>query len=191
MSISKGDRKWFRFWAIQIQYPETLIPYSPKIRFSDICYQCACVLFDSSSWKFPIAILHEHLSYACYFMWSHNNIREVARYRALHDADCLPVYFRNPRSFELSSHQCSEECRHAAWETFQTFRMNLQLPQSADLTPNWKQQAPPKGRYLFYIYGSVHRCSILIIVQRDATQSSLVIILQVHSTCFGCQPRPR
>ena len=30
----------------------------------------------------------------------------------------------------------------------------------------------------------------LIIVQRDATQSSLLIILQVHSTCFGCQPHP-
>jgi len=29
--------------------------------------------------------------------------------------------------------------------------------------------------------------NILIIVQRDATQSSLFIILQVHSTCFGCQ----
>ena len=25
-------------------------------------------------------------------------------------------------------------------------------------------------------------------VQRDATQSSLFIILQVHSACFGCQP---
>jgi len=32
--------------------------------------------------------------------------------------------------------------------------------------------------------------TILIIVQRDATQSSLFIILQVHSTCFGCQPHP-
>ena len=31
---------------------------------------------------------------------------------------------------------------------------------------------------------------ILIIVQRDATQSSLFIILHVHCTCFGCQPRP-
>jgi len=31
---------------------------------------------------------------------------------------------------------------------------------------------------------------ILIIVQRDATQSSLFIILQIHSTCFGCQPHP-
>ena len=31
---------------------------------------------------------------------------------------------------------------------------------------------------------------ILITVQRDATQSSLFIILQVHSTCFGCQPHP-
>jgi len=31
---------------------------------------------------------------------------------------------------------------------------------------------------------------MLIILQRDATQSSLFIILQVHSTCFGCQPHP-
>ena len=30
----------------------------------------------------------------------------------------------------------------------------------------------------------------LIIVQRDPTQSSLFIILQVHSTCFGCQQDP-
>jgi len=32
--------------------------------------------------------------------------------------------------------------------------------------------------------------NILIIVHRDATQNSLFIILQVHSTCFGCQPHP-
>ena len=32
--------------------------------------------------------------------------------------------------------------------------------------------------------------SVLIIVQRDATKSSLFIILQVHSTCFGCQLHP-
>ena len=31
---------------------------------------------------------------------------------------------------------------------------------------------------------------ILTIAQRDATQSSLFIILQVHSTYFGCQPHP-
>ena len=29
-----------------------------------------------------------------------------------------------------------------------------------------------------------------ITVQRDATQSSLFIILQVHSICFVCQPHP-
>jgi len=29
------------------------------------------------------------------------------------------------------------------------------------------------------------KCNILIIVQRDTTQNSLFIILQVHSTCFG------
>ena len=43
---------------------------------------------------------------------------------------------------------------------------------------------------LFYVYVSVHRWSILIIVERDTTQSSLFIILQVHSTCFACQPHP-
>ena len=42
----------------------------------------------------------------------------------------------------------------------------------------------------FYIYGSVHRWSILIIVQRDATQSNLFIILQIHSTRFRCQTHP-
>ena len=31
---------------------------------------------------------------------------------------------------------------------------------------------------------------VLITVQRDATQSSLFIILPVHSTCFWCQPLP-
>ena len=44
--------------------------------------------------------------------------------------------------------------------------------------------------FSFCVYGSLHRWSILIIVQRDATQRSLFIILQVHSTCFGCQPHP-
>ena len=32
--------------------------------------------------------------------------------------------------------------------------------------------------------------TVSITVQRDATQSSLFIILPVHSTCFGCQPHP-
>jgi len=31
---------------------------------------------------------------------------------------------------------------------------------------------------------------ILINVERDATQSNLFTILQVHSACFGCQPHP-
>jgi hypothetical protein len=43
---------------------------------------------------------------------------------------------------------------------------------------------------VFYVYGSVHRWSILIIAQRDATQSGLFISLQVYSTCFGCQAHP-
>ena len=36
----------------------------------------------------------------------------------------------------------------------------------------------------------MHRWSISITVHWDATQSSLFIILQVHSTCFGCPPHP-
>jgi len=43
---------------------------------------------------------------------------------------------------------------------------------------------------IFYILCLWFRASLinfLIIVQRDATQNGLFIILQVHSTCFGCQ----
>jgi len=40
-----------------------------------------------------------------------------------------------------------------------------------------------------FMFVSVHRWSILIIFQRDATQNSLFIITQVHYTCFGCQSR--
>jgi hypothetical protein len=47
-----------------------------------------------------------------------------------------------------------------------------------------------KHKNLFYVYGCVHRLSVVITVQRDATQSSLFIILQVHCTCFGCQRHP-
>ena len=36
----------------------------------------------------------------------------------------------------------------------------------------------------------MRRWSILMIVQRDATQTNLFIILQVHSTCSGCQTHP-
>ena len=61
---------------------------------------------------------------------------------------------------------------------------------------NWNSFATQHGDFhsndsnRFYDYGTVHRWYILIIVQRDATQSSLFIILQDHSTCFGCQPHP-
>jgi len=43
---------------------------------------------------------------------------------------------------------------------------------------------------VFLVLSTLFYLTILIIVQRDATQSSLFIILQVHSTCFGCQPHP-
>jgi len=42
-----------------------------------------------------------------------------------------------------------------------------------------------KVSHKFYVYGSVHRISILIIVQWDATQSSVFIILQVHLHVSG------
>ena len=61
------------------------------------------------------------------------------------------------------------------------FRMYMNKPTTLFLTNN---------TFAFYVYGSVHRWSTLIIVQRDATQSSLFIILRVHSTCFGCQQYP-
>ena len=51
------------------------------------------------------------------------------------------------------------------------------------LTKNWMQI---KLRPL-KIWVTVHK---LVIFQLNATQSSLFIILHVHSTCFGCQPHP-
>ena len=43
----------------------------------------------------------------------------------------------------------------------------------------------------FYVHGSVYHRSILINVQWDATICSLYfILLQNHSTCFGCRPHP-
>jgi len=55
---------------------------------------------------------------------------------------------------------------------------------------NLSDRQPINIIFEFYVCGSVHCWSILIIVQRDATKSSLFIILQVHCTCFGCQPHP-
>ena len=46
------------------------------------------------------------------------------------------------------------------------------------------------GIKLVSLYSTNVSNYMLIIVQRDATQSSLFIILQVHSTCFGCQSHP-
>ena len=46
-----------------------------------------------------------------------------------------------------------------------------------------------KVKFIFLLH-TEQTPSILTIVQRDATQNSLFIILQVHSTCFGCQTHP-
>ena len=46
------------------------------------------------------------------------------------------------------------------------------------------------GSYM-HTHTHVYMCvCALIIVKRDATQSSLIIILQVHSTYFRCQKHP-
>jgi len=46
-------------------------------------------------------------------------------------------------------------------------------------------------RTLHQEYIKLHRKSILINVKRDATICSLYfILLQYHSTCFGCRPHP-
>jgi len=43
----------------------------------------------------------------------------------------------------------------------------------------------------FYVHGSVHEKSISVNVQRDTTICSLYfILLQDHSTCFGCRAHP-
>ena len=68
------------------------------------------------------------------------------------------------------------------WKWAVSFRFLSLDPRRGTARNHWIEE--------FYVYGSVHRWSILIIVQRDATQSSLFIILQVHSTCFGYQPHP-
>ena len=45
--------------------------------------------------------------------------------------------------------------------------------------------------FFYYVHGSEHRKSISINVQRDVTIWSLYfILLQYHSTCFGCRPHP-
>ena len=43
---------------------------------------------------------------------------------------------------------------------------------------------------MYFICDKVVSCTLIIIVQRDATQNSLFIVLQVHSTCFRRQPHP-
>ena len=42
----------------------------------------------------------------------------------------------------------------------------------------------------FTFYRSAHYKSVLIIIQQDATLCSLFILLQDHSTCFGCLQHP-
>ena len=46
--------------------------------------------------------------------------------------------------------------------------------------------------HFFYVHGFVHRKSVLINVQRDVTICRLYfMLLQYHSTCFGCGRHPK
>jgi len=80
--------------------------------------------------------------------------------------------------------------RLVCWQVSLIFSiLVLLLPSQLQYSPLNPGLKHPEA-FFFYVYGSEHRWSILIVVQRDATQSSLFIILQVHCTCFGCQPHP-
>jgi len=77
--------------------------------------------------------------------------------------------------------ECKMKAAYFVIKTNQIITLNLCSKCAKSLTINVS---------VYCVYGSVHRWSILIIVQRAATQSSLFNILQVHCTCFGCQPHP-
>ena len=79
----------------------------------------------------------------------------------------------------MSRHFTTEHVRYVDVKLLSPFQCDKNKTMS-----EWNQQTK------FWVYGSVHRWSISIIVQRDATQSSLFIILQVHSICFRCKPHP-
>ena len=83
-------------------------------------------------------------------------------------------------------------CKSVQWERTdgRTYRQmtDRQIDMTKLIIPFREFANTPKDE--FYLYGSVHRWSILRIAQRDAIQSSLFIILQFHWTCFGFQPHP-
>ena len=54
----------------------------------------------------------------------------------------------------------------------------------------WLSEHLSSVNHVFYFCGSVHLKSIYISNQQDAALSSLFILLQNHSTCFGCPLHP-
>jgi len=140
-----------------------------------------CNNSDNASMKFPNSSYYSHTG-SCFrfsLLLSFLNV--------LHRCHLL----KRTKIFWFSLHNYEELLRmltlwsygilgHYSGRPAPTFRRNL-------LPPSVQRR---RRRYIsqkFYVYGSVHRWSILIIVQRDATQNSLFTILQIHSTCFGCQ----
>jgi hypothetical protein len=82
-------------------------------------------------------------------------------------------------------------CLTLQMKTVRSFETSGCLPKETTWHPNilcWCNT--PLFKCEVYDYGSVYRWTILIIAQRDATESILFIILQVHSTCFRCQSHP-
>jgi len=135
-----------------------------------------CNNSDNDSMQFPNSSIYSHTS-SCFMLSSLLSFLNV-----LHRWNLL----KRTKIFWFSLHNYEKLLwmlilwsygilGHYSGRPAPTFRKNL-LPPSVQ----WRRR-----RYIsqkFYVYGSVHRWSILIIVQRDATQSSQLINLQVHST---------
>ena len=91
------------------------------------------------------------------------------------------------RHFPRGSEQIKKNLsRHSRWQDWDSNLLHLK--QKCSTLP-LHQRALALNSYSAIKYEN-NLIYILIIVQRDATKSSLFIILQIHSTCFGCQPHP-
>jgi len=75
------------------------------------------------------------------------------------------------------------------WFDYRNFNLSGKTPEERDLLPVFVKGEMIKAALILCSWFRAS-LSVLIIVQRDATQSSPFIILRVRSTCFGCQPHP-
>ena len=91
----------------------------------------------------------------------------------------------------MHNEQTNEEANHLKQEwAYRTLgALGRLLNISEPLRPTYGEKSSSVIPFFLFLHRPLYyNYTTLIIVQRDATQSSLFIILQVHSTCFGCQP---